>query len=178
MKLYIILISIANLLIILTNSFFKGEVLKLVFKSVFATVFVIALDGIGAYLVRRLPEEICSPEKDRFPVTKREREFYKKIGIKSWKTKVPELGGFTNFHKDKIESKTDKKYLFRFLLEINYGGVIHLQNAIFGFLTMLLPFPIFVTLPVAIVNFILSLMPMAVLRYNQPVLKALYIKAK
>ncbi len=128
--------------------------------------------------MRRLPEEIFSPEKDRFPVTKREREFYKKTGIKLWKTKVPELGGFTNFHKDKIESKTDKKYLYRFLLEINYGAVIHLQNATFGFLTMLLPSPLSVTLPVSLVNLILSLMPMAVLRYNQPVLKALYIKAE
>ncbi len=178
MKLYIILISIANVLIILTNFFFMGNILTFAFQSVFATAFVIMLDGLGAYLVRRLPEKIFSPEKDIFPVTKRERELYKFLCIRSWKTKVPELGGFTGFHKDKIESKTDKEYLYRFLLEINYGEVIHLQNAIFGFLTMLLPFPISVTLPVAIVNFILSLMPLAVLRYNQPVLKALYIKAK
>ena len=176
MKLYAIIIGVANLVIMALNVVLQNGVLIFLLAPPTATVFVIALDGVGAALVRRFPEKIFSPDHRFFVADKKERDFYKRLKIKKWKAKIPELGGFTNFHKDKIESKTDKQYLRRFLLEINYGVIIHLQNAFFGFLTLALPFPISVTLPVAIVNFVLSLMPMAVLRYNGTVLKELYTK--
>lgn len=178
MKLYAIIIGIANLVIMAANILWHGNVPLSLLAPPAATVFVIALDGVGAALLRKLPERFFSPDRRVFVAGKKERNFYRCLKIKKWKAKIPELGGFTNFHKDKIESKTDKQYLRKFLLEINYGVIIHLQNAVFGFLTMLLPFPLSVTLLVAIVNFVLSLMPMAVLRYNGTVLKELYIKQK
>ncbi len=176
MKLYAIIIGAANLVIMISNIALNKGVLISLLAPLAATIFVIALDGVGAALLRRFPENIFSPDRRVFVAGKKERNFYKSLKIKKWKAKIPELGGFTNFHKNKIESKTDKQYLSRFLLEINYGVIIHLQNAIFGFLTLILPFPISITLPVAIVNFVLSLMPMAVLRYNGTVLKTLYKK--
>lgn len=176
MKLYMIIIGIANIVIMIFNAVHQGDILLSLLAPPVATVSVIALDGLGAALVRRFPEKIFSPDRRVFVAGKKERNFYKDLRIKKWKAKIPELGGFTNFHKDKIESKTDKQYLRRFLLEINYGVIIHLQNAVFGFLILALPFPISVTLPVAMVNFVLSLMPMAVLRYNGTVLKTLYKK--
>ncbi|MBQ7365515.1 MAG: hypothetical protein IJW46_07950, partial [Clostridia bacterium] len=62
----------------------------------------------------------------------------------------------------------------------NYGAVGHILGAFLGFLILLLPFcqPISVGLPIAIVNFILSMLPTCILRYNTPSLQRLWQRAK
>ena len=59
----------------------------------------------------------------------------------------------------------------RFILESNYGAIIHIANAIFGFLVIFC-FPLKLIfcfgLPISIVNGILSLLPYMILRYNIP----------
>lgn len=178
---YIAVILLSNILIIMGNGFFEwNRIWYFAFSSVFGTLSVIAIDGITAFLIRQLPEKFFIPENSFFYVGEKERKFYRKIGIKKWKAYVPELGGFTGFHKDRLQSCNDKNYLARFILESNYGVVIHIANAVLGFLILVLPLSsrLSIGIPVATVNFVLSLMPTAVLRFNTPPLLKLYKRAE
>ena len=179
--LYLITICGATFCIALFNALcdplFSLSVLGefLLFTSL-GTLSVIAVDGICAFVIRRLPEKWFAPEAALFTVGKKERGFYRRIKINDWKKHVPEWGCFTGFHKDKMRDPNDPVYLGRFLLESNYGVAGHLAGAILGYLIMLLPFlrPLAMGLPIAIVNMILSLLPTMVLRFNTPALRSLY----
>ena len=180
MLLYIIVIAAVNILTALINWLAEGTAFPHLFiwlaRTAAATVAVILLDGIGAFLIRRLPEKMFAPGKAVFNVGKAERRFYRKIMVNSWSDKVPELGGFTDFHKDRFESPSDTRYLARFLLESNYGAVIHLENTLSGIALIFVP-PfggLGVTLPVAVTNLVLSMLPFFILRNNTPPLLALY----
>ncbi len=180
--LYVILILAANILIILGNLLFTGAWaawLSVTGRVVTATVAVIAVDGIVALIIRRLPEKWFRPGAGLYHVPAKERTLYRHLGIKHWKDRVPELGLFTGFHKDHLQDAKDPAYLGRFLLESNYGVVIHIAGAVFGFLILLLPYcgGVSYALPVALVNVVLSLMPTAILRYNTPSLLRLYRRA-
>ena len=120
---YIGIIIGANIIIILANVLFSDMTpWQSIFLPPVATISVIAVDGIGAYISRRLPEKFFVAAKTKV-VSEAERKLYRRLGIKRWKDKVPELGGFTSFHKDRLENPSDKNYLARFLLEANYGIV-------------------------------------------------------
>lgn len=151
-----------------------------IFTAALAAVAVIAIDGAGAFAVRRLPESWFLCENIDLGASKNERRLYRSLKINSWKEYVPELGGFTNFHKDKILSISDTEYLSRFILESNFGVVIHFINAITGVLICFIPriSRPSIWIPVFLVNFVLSILPMMILRYNLPVLKKLYLRAK
>lgn len=176
---YVTVILFANVLIILANVFRGGEFLPTLLFSVLGTVSVIAVDGIFAFAIRRLPEKWFAPESKLFKVSRKEKRLYSKLRIKAITPYVPELGGFTGFHKDKLKSNNDSEYLGRFLLESNYGVAIHIADAVFGFLIGLFPFcgGWSVWVPVALVNFVLSMLPVFVLRNNTPPLMFLYKKS-
>ena len=184
MLLYILIISIATVIIILANFFSSGNLdlnnlLILSFNTVVGVISIIAWDGLMAFLIRRLlPMSWFSPCKKLFQVSKKEKKFYQSIKIKSWKDKIPELGGFTNFHKNELSSSNDIEYLKRFIIESNYGVVIHLENAILGFLIFLIPLckSPSIWIPIFCVNFILSMLPVFVLRYVTYTLNRLYDK--
>jgi glycosyl-4,4'-diaponeurosporenoate acyltransferase len=178
---YLITILGAALIIALTNFFASGIYTVAALAYYIAIVLsgvvaVIAVDGVLAFIARRMPERWFSPEAKLFSVPEREKRLYKKIKIESWKKYVPELGCFTGFHKDKMRDPRKSEYIGRFLLESNYGVLGHVLGAIFGFLIMLLPFlnPLSMALPIAIVNFVLSTLPTMILRYNTPSLRKLY----
>ena len=182
---YTIIISISALLIALGN-FLSGDAYTseafgtLLMTTILGVFCVIAIDGIFAFVIRRLPEKWFAPTKAAFSVSEKEVRFYKRIGIAKWKKHVPELGCFTGFHKDKLRDSKSSTYLGRFLLESNYGVVGHVAGALAGFLLLFVRFlrPRSVTLPIAIVNFILNLMPTAVLRSNTPALRRLYARSR
>lgn len=188
---YIITILVSMILIVIGNSLFSmpiqfTDVLWLALETTIYTVGVIAIDGIFAFLIRRLtPMKWYKPGKRIFKVSKKEKNFYNAIKIKSWKDKVPELGGFTSFHKNELKSSADAEYLERFVIESNYGIIIHLENALFGFLIMLIPCWLLpynhgftVWFPVFLVNFVLSMLPVFILRYTNYTLQRLYEKAQ
>lgn len=177
---YTATIAAANVIIILVNTLCAGKLWQTALFSVLGTVSVIAFDGITAFLIRRLPEKWFAPEKNAFKVFRFEKRLYSGLKVKRLASFVPELGGFTNFHKDKLESATDGDYLFRFLLESNYGVAIHIVNAVGGFVIGLLPFcgGAGIWLPVACVNFVLSMLPVFILRNNTPSLLFLYKRAQ
>ena len=181
--LYILIIVGGMALITLTNWLFDPTVQaagSLALSTLLGTVSVIAWDGIVALLIRRLPlpKRWFSPACTLFYAGKRERAFYRRIGINAWKHHVPELGCFTGFSKSELASPDDPAYLARFLIESNYGVAIHLANAALGFLIILLPWcasPA-VAIPIALVNMVLSLLPVAILRFNSVPLYHLYLR--
>lgn len=181
---YTAIISASALLIALGNFLHDGvytarAFAALLFTTVISIVAVIVLDGIFAFLIRRMPEKWFAPTKKAFSVSEKEVRFYKKIKLAKWKRFVPELGCFTGFHKDKLRDSKSSAYLGRFLLESNYGVAGHIAGAVFGFLLLFsrLLRPRSVALPVAIVNCVLNLMPAAVLRTNTPALRRLYARS-
>lgn len=178
---YIITIGVAAVLIALGNFVADGSYTLHSFISVMLTTAagvaaVIAVDGVLAFIARRMPERFFAPEARLFSVGEREKKLYKKLKIDLWKKYVPELGCFTGFHKDQIREPRTSAYIGRFLLESNYGVLGHVLGAYLGFLIMLLPFlrPLSMALPIAAVNFVLSMLPTMILRYNTPALRKLY----
>ena len=182
MVLYLILIAVAIALIALLKMVLGSPASYLgtggiVLAVVVSTVAVIALDGLGAFLIRRLPERWFTRGKKIFSVSKRECRLWKAIGVRKWKDIIPELGLFTGFRKNKVYDPQNNEYVARFLMESNYGVVIHVVNALTGPLILFL-YPLAVApcigVPVAAVNFVLCLLPVCALRYNTPKLEALY----
>lgn len=184
MLLYILTISIATVIIILANFFASGNLelnnlLWLSIDTVTGVIAIIAWDGLMAFLIRRLlPMSWFAPGKKIFQVSKGERKFYLSLKIKSWKDKIPELGGFTSFHKNELTSSGDIEYLKRFIIESNYGVIIHIENALLGFLIFLIPLcsKPSIWIPIFAVNFVLSMLPVFVLRYVTYTLNRLYDK--
>lgn len=183
MILYVSTILICMTLIGVVNFFvatpiFAFEWWYIVLGVVVSTIAVIIIDGIFASLIRWvMPERWFSIDKKWFSASKKECKFYEKLGIKKWKDKVLELGGFSGFHKDKLGDATDNEYVSRFIVEANYGIVVHIACIVFGF-AVIFVFPIKYFLcfgiPVAFVNAVLNLLPMFILRYNLPKLHTLY----
>ncbi len=142
-----------------------------------ATIAVIFVDGVTAAICRVLPAKWVDSEKKIFHVSAKEKKFYEKLKIRKWKDKVPEIGHFTGFRKNKIVDPKSVEYLNRFLLESAYGEVGHLVSCFTGFLILLL-FPIYrlwlaVSIPVAIVSVLLNLPSYMILRYNSYKLRVL-----
>ena len=183
---YIIVISLATLVIAAINFLASGDLTALNFfslllRTLIGTVSVIAIDGLFAFLIRRcLPSSLFSADRKLFTVSKKEFDLYRKLKIKKWKDLVPELGLFTGLSKSEIADRNDGEYLGKFLLEANFGVIIHLENALFGFLIAFIP-PCSspsIWIPVAAVNFVLSILPVFVLRFTSHTLKKLYIRSK
>ena len=178
---YLITVVCGSLSIALLNFLFGGiytltEFGILLLFTVIGVVAVVAIDGVAAFIVRRLPEKWFAPEAKLFSVSKTERKFYRRSGIGRWKKYVPEWGCFTGFHKDKMREPENSAYVGRFLLESNYGVLGHVVGAALGFLILLLPFlpTLTMALPIALINLVLSLLPTMVLRSNTPALRGLY----
>ena len=193
MLFYIITILVSMAIIIVANVFSvpfdASNLLWVSVNVVIGTVGVIALDGVGATVVRKLlPRKWFMPTHKIWDVPKWEHNFYKAIKIKSWKDRVPELGASTTgFSKSHLKTTSDKAYLEEFLVEINYGYVVHWQNALCGFAIMFIPYwfnltgiifpcPPSIWIPIFAVNFVLSLLPAFILRYTGYTLSRLYKK--
>ena len=140
-------------------------------------VAVIAVDGLFAFLIRRLPEKWFGHERRFFQVSAKEKKFYEKLKIRKWKDKVPELGQFTNFHKNKVAEPRNNVYLERYMLEAAYGEVIHLAGCFLGFVIIFfypLKYWLCFGFPVAVINLKMNILPYFILRYNFYKMKVLY----
>ncbi|MBP5444478.1 MAG: hypothetical protein J6Y60_14680 [Treponema sp.] len=138
---------------------------------------LIAIDGVAAGLVRYALPKKWFDYKVKFHIaSKKECRFYEKIGIKSWKDHVVELGMFTAFSKKEVAKPNSIEYIERFILECNYGVLGHLAGVVCGYL-LLFCFPqkymLTIVLPAACVNAVLSILPLMVLRYNVPRLQSI-----
>ena len=175
--LYITIVLTCMLLIASINAHTGNfSILYSILATILLTLFVIIIDGVLAFVIRRLPSKWFDDSHKHFDASKKERKFYDFLQIKFWKDYVMELGGFTDFHKDKVSDPNDPKYLKRFILECNYGSMIHIVTAFTGYLIIFItPLNIWYNFafPVAFVNMVLNLMPAFILRYNVPRLKSL-----
>ena len=167
------IISILNVFLgAATFGYTPWQVIGLVCLSVVAEIVI---DLILAGIVNILPNKWFSPDKKFFCVEKKERKFYEKLGIKKWKDKVLELGALGGFRKNKLKDSTDSEYLYRFLIESNKGIVTHILNIVLGALVIFcipLKYWLVISIPVVVVNAFLGLLPIFILRYNIPKLKA------
>ena len=173
---YITAILLSMSAILVANVLCGADPLTVLWQVSLLTAAVIAVDGVFATLIRLLPARLMRYDRRIFTVGERERAFYRKIGVKSWKPIVPDLGFFTKFPKNHLQDPRNPAYTGRYLLEAAYGIVIHLSNVVVGFLILpILPeVALSVALPVACVNLVLSLLPLLVLRSNFPALIRLH----
>ena len=177
---YLFTILFCMALITVINFAFSQDytLLQFLLWTTICTVSVIAIDGIFAFVVRRLlPRKWFTVDKLNYVADKKESRFYEKIGIKKWKDKVLELGCFTSFRKNKISEPNSLEYIERYIVEANYGIVCHIAGILFGFICVFCcPMPLWlrVGLPVSIVNVVLSALPTFILRYNLSKLHVLY----
>lgn len=171
---------ISGLNILLYSPQFPNHIIWTICAVILSVIVEIAISGIGSFICVKCPDKWFSPEKRFFKVTKREQRLLEKLGIKSWKDKVWELGGLGGFSKNKIKDPRNVKYLHRFIIESNKGMVGHMINMCTGFLVVLvlpLKYAWRIGVPVAIVGLFLNLMPTLVLRYNLPKLAVAHKRA-
>ncbi|MBQ9714013.1 MAG: hypothetical protein IJV83_01685 [Clostridia bacterium] len=183
MILYLSIIAIC-VVIITTILFFIFSVsfFYILGFATLAAVLVIVVDALVATVCRLLPEKFANHESKVYTVSAKEKNFYEKLKIRRWKDKVPEIGHFTGFRKNKIADPKSVEYLDRFLLEACYGELGHFWILFFGFSILLLGFiPAFpsmglwfaISVPVAIINIFLNLPSLFILRYNSYKLEVL-----
>lgn len=145
--------------------------------TAFAVVLVMLIDAVVATAARLLPARLAHHEKKIFKVSPKEKKFYEKLKIRVWKDKVPEIGQFTGFRKNKLDDPKSVEYLDRFLLESCYGEIGHFFSVILGFL-LVLPYGITpmwfaISIPVAFVNALMNIPSFCILRYNSYKLEVL-----
>ncbi len=178
MILYMCIIAIAVAAIALVVALAAGVgYVEVVSRTALAAIAVIFVDGVTAAICRVLPAKLANPEKKIFHVSQREKKFYEKLKIRKWKDKVPEIGQFTGFRKNKLGNPKSLEYLDRFLLESAYGEIGHIVSCITSFAILFL-FPVYrlwfaVALPVAIVSALLNIPSFMILRYNSYKLRVL-----
>lgn len=157
---------------------FKFNAFYVVGAVFFGVLMVIAVDGLFAFIVRWMfPSKWFTYDKQGFCAEDKESKLLEKLGIKKWKDKVPELGSFTSFRKNKITDPKNNEYVKRYILEANYGVMVHAMGMIFGFLIILfypLKYVFCFGLPIAIVNLVYNWLSFSILRYNLPKLHKLY----
>ncbi|MBQ8859312.1 MAG: hypothetical protein IJ012_05925 [Clostridia bacterium] len=176
MKLYLSTIGIAMLVISALNiAFGVGSFYYVVIAVLWCTVLQVALDGLIAILINKLPDRWFGVDNPLYRVTAPERELYKALRVRRWKDKVWELGWLGGFSKKALAAPNDPKYVEKFIIECNKGVLTHRLSYPIGFLAMLTlshPLSFTIALPVAVVNVYLSVLPTIVLRHNTPMLLA------
>ena len=145
---------------------------------ILGVILVILIDGLTAALFRSLPIKCANFKKRIFIVSKKEKLFYEKIKIKNWKDKIPEIGHFTGFRKNKVLDPKNPEYIKRFLHEICYGEMGHFARMFTGIFLLLIPwfksFWIYLCIVIIIINAFLNLLPIFFLIYNSFTLYSIY----
>ena len=186
MILYGIIVIISISLIVLFNSLFNPMALAWYTYLLWVVLFVVAvviIDALVAIIIRKLPEKCININSRFYNSSNKKLNLYKKLGVTKWKDLVPELGNFTNFHKNRVEKPNDNEYISRFILEVCYGISIHFWSMILGLLILLIDYKMFIGgsnlfltigLPITIVNGLLNYLPYVILSFNLPRLKNIY----
>jgi hypothetical protein len=176
MKLYLSIISIAMVIISVANILFgTASWYHIIIAVIVCTALQFALDGALAILINKMPDRWFGVDHPLYKVSDKEKRFYQKIKVRSWKDKVWELGGLGGFSKKSLIDPNSPEYIEKFIIECNKGVLTHRLSYPIGFLPMLfIPNVCAWTIacPVAVVNLFLNILPTIVLRYNTPKLKA------
>ena len=182
MKLYLTVIGTAMLVISIVNIALNTAVWHYILMLVvICTALQFALDGLIAIIINRMPDRLFGVDNTMYRVSEKEKEWYKKLKVRSWKDKVWELGGLGGFSKKNLAQPNSPAYIERFIIECNKGVLTHRLSYPIGFLPMLfIPNVCAVTIamPVAVVNLFLNILPTLALRYNTPKLHAMLKRMK
>jgi len=178
MLLYLLIIAVCMLIIagIVTLALAENFLFVLLWTTA-GVALIMAVDGLTATVARLMPD----PKKSRFfDVPRKEKQTYEKWRIRKWKDKVPEIGHFTGFRKNKLDDPKSVAYVERFLMESRCGEVGHIVSCVTGaliFLVQLIPaFPAYwwmLCIGIVFVNAALNIPTVFVLRYNYYKLTAL-----
>ena len=175
MKLYLTVIIIAMLVVSAINIAFNTATwYNIIILVVICTALQFAFDGLIAVVINKLPDKLFGTDNPLYSISEAEKDFYKKIKVRSWKDKVWELGGLGGFSKKNLANPNSSEYIEKFIIECNKGVLTHRLSYPIGFLPMLFIPNICaftVALPVAVVNLFLNILPTLVLRYNTPKLQ-------
>lgn len=186
MILYLTIIILATLTTAVCNIFLNPMHLAWYYYLLIAVGTAIALilwDGLIAWVIRKMPAKYFNSERKIFCLGKREKKFFDFLGVKKWKEHLPELGGFTSFHKNHVSDPFNDEYIQRFILEACYGISLHYWSFPLSFLLIFLDFGMYtgssniwltMLLPECFVNAILIVLPAFVLKYNLPKLKVIH----
>lgn len=169
--LYVWIVTVASLLLSAVVTLVSGgNAFTILAFTALAVATVVLMDAITATVCRLLPKKWANHEKKIFQVSAKEKKFYEKLNIRKWKDKIPEIGQFTGFRKNKLDEPNNLQYVNRFLLESCYGEIGHTVSCFAGFAVLGLFFitPLWwgIAIPVAIVNAIMNLPSLFILRYN------------
>lgn len=182
MKLYLTIIFVAMGIISAINIVAETAVwYYVIIAVVWCTALQFALDGLIAIVINKMPDKWFAIDIKLYSISETERYFYKKLNVRNWKDKVWELGGLGGFSKKELKEPNDPKYIEKFIIECNKGVLTHVLSCPIGFLAMLtLPdiCSVTISLPVAIVNLFLNILPTIVLRYNTPLLHCVLNRLK
>ena len=174
LSIILIVATIIAVLNILLTTYLWWVIVLLVIS---ATILQFVFDGMFALIVNRLPDKWFGMNKKCFQVSKSEQHFYEKLGIRKWKDRVWELGGLGGFRKNKLLKPNSPEYIEKFIVESNKGIVTHIVGCFAGFLAILIlpfKFALSISLPVALTNLFLNVLPTMILRYNVPKLTVLH----
>ena len=177
---FVAMIIICTLNICLGPETFAGYEWWIIGAVTLSVVFEIAICGLVAFIFERLPEKCYKINSKFFTVSKKEQKFYEKIGIKSWKDKVWELGALGGFRKNKINNPNSSEYLHKFIVESCKGMVGHIVNLFMAYLVIfILPLKYWwrIGIWVALVGALLNFLPTLILRYNLPKLAIAHKRA-
>ena len=181
MKMYLSKISTAMAIIAVFNIALEKSMWRYIITSViWCTALQIILDGAVALLVRLTPDHLYGVDNPLFNVSQKERAIHKRLNVRGWKDKIPELGGIGGFSKKTLKDPHDPDYIEKFIIECNRGVVTHRLSYPVGFLAMLAfsdtHYSLTIAFPIAVVNLVLNILPTIVLRYNTPKLRALLLR--
>ena len=178
------IIGVVNGLIGLPGRTMPAAMLICLGLSVLFTALEFGLDALIACLTRMLSAKAVDPFKRVYRVAKWEKKLYRKLGIVKWKDKIPEAGALlVGFGKSKVLDFHNSEYLMTFMRESVYAEIMHVVSAVAGFvfpiLCLLVPnggWLVRMALPVALVNFVLQVLPVMVQRYVRPQLMSVYLR--
>lgn len=184
---YLIVIVVTIIAVSLLNIFFNPLYSRwwiYILVVLGFTLLALIVDALVALIIRRcIPEKVILKDKKIYHTSDKEMRFYRFLKVDKWKDHIPELGGFTNFHKDKLVNPFDNEYIKRYVIEARYGALIHIYSVPASFLILLADYNMYVgrpnliltiALPIAIVNAILIVLPAFILKYNLPRLTRIY----
>lgn len=171
----LLLLFVVNFVLVLTNvcPFDSWYAFKIILNG---TLFLVIVNICCAIIAQLVPKKFINPYYWGYRVFKNERRFYEFLGIKKWKDKVPELGGFfKHFSKAHFEKNTPE-YVYHFIMETIRGEMAHTWAVVFGVLVFF-ALPTFVlnfAFPLFLINAIINLPPAMIQRYNRPKLCKIY----
>lgn len=178
MVLYTLFLVISSIITIGLNLTFKvADPLYIVVLFVLGFLLEVVIDALVALIIHKLPPKIANPDLRIYKVYKFERRIYEKLGIKKWKGLVPETGGLCDFKKDKIYDPNNSEYLHKFMVETCYAELLHFISAFMSFTVLFLGEGITkltICLPLAIMNFVVQVLPALIQRYVRPRINVLY----